>query len=191
MVPPWQVTGQGLVRHEAGWEDGVNLASDRLSGFGVCFEWQSRSHHVPSCDHRRRAARAVALRNARRCDGQRTNESRRKTRTGRFRVGVLLVHGSGFSTTQRRRCGHLRLQRRRCGEPLVRTDLHGNHGACRGRASQLRSGRDLVSRPARSLLEDPRPHHSKPAGGRLRIAVSLGDLLPRRNRAATRQTLPR
>ena len=66
-------------------------------------------------------------------------------------------------------------------------DLPQPRHARRGDRDRLRSRADLVSRPARVLLPDPRPDHAEPPGQRHRPELPLGDLLPRRRAAPRRR----
>ena len=63
-----------------------------------------------------------------------------------------------------------------------------NHGdARRGDRDHLRPRADLLSRPARVLLPDPRPDDAQPPGQRRRHELPLGDLLRRRRAAPCRR----
>ena len=58
-----------------------------------------------------------------------------------------------------------------------------NHGPRRGDRDHLRPRADVLSRSARVLLPDPRPHDARPPGQRRGHELPLGDLLPRRRAA--------
>ena len=73
-----------------------------------------------------------------------------------------------------------RRRRRQCDLPQPRH-------ARRGDRDRLRPGADLLPRPARVLLPDPRPDDGEPSGQRHRHELPLGDLLPRRRAAARRR----
>ena len=63
-------------------------------------------------------------------------------------------------------------------------DLPQPRHARRGDRDRVRPRADLVPRPARVLLPDPRPDDDEPPGQRRRHELPLGDLLPRRRAAA-------
>ncbi len=66
-------------------------------------------------------------------------------------------------------------------------DLPQPRDARGGDRDRLRPRADLVPRPARVLLPDPRPDDAEPAGQRRRDELPLGDLLPRRRAAPRRR----
>ncbi len=68
-------------------------------------------------------------------------------------------------------------------QPQLQAGLRRRHRPCRSDPGEFRSRRDLLWRPARRELRDPRPDHPQPPGQRCRHAVPLGDL-PALGRAA-------
>ena len=88
------------------------------------------------------------------------------------------------------------LIRKRPGVLETRVGLHGRRRPERhlpqprhargGDRDRLRPRADVVPRPARVLLPDPRPDDAEPSGERHRDELPLGDLLPRRGAAPRR-----
>ena len=76
-----------------------------------------------------------------------------------------------------------RLHRRR----RPQRDLPQPRHARRGDRDRLRPRADVLPRPARVLLPDPRPDDDEPPGQRHRDELPLGDLLPRRRAAPRRR----
>ena len=92
---------------------------------------------------------------------------------------AILAGGSfwGMQDLIRKRPGVISTRVGYTGGDNLRRDVPEPRHACRGDRDRLRPRADLVPRPVRALLPDPRSDDAEPAGQRHRDELSLRDLL--------------